>query len=108
MGVLRARNENRVFFECPGRLEQGPPASIGIYRLQARFFDGRPDGQSGIGNSLTADQQLLLYKRVKCIEGTSDVLPNDRQYLDLYATAWKYAETYNKELLRRIRAGTTN
>jgi hypothetical protein len=86
-------------------LGRGDGRFVGIYGYACS-----PPGldQSGMGSNLTDDQKLLRARGVVCIEGTSDVLPDDHQYLDLYRTAWIYAETYNHEFLRRIREGLVN
>ena len=83
-------------------LSRGDNKFVGIFG-----YTCSPPGldESGTGQALTADQQVLRSHGVVCIEGTGDVLPPDHQYMDLYQTAWKYAETYNRELLNRIRKG---
>ena len=86
-------------------LSHGDSKFVGIFG-----YTCSPPGldESGTGPDLTADERLLESHGVVCIEGTGDVLPPDRQYMDLFQTAWKYAETYNHELLSRIRKGQTN
>ena len=86
-------------------LRRGNSRFVGIYG-----YSCSPPGldQSGMGNALTPDQLLLMSKGVDCIDGTGDVIPDDRQYRDLYETAWHCAEVYNKELLRRIRIAIVN
>jgi hypothetical protein len=86
-------------------LRRGDGRFVGIYG-----YSCSPPGldENGKGSSFTADQRLEIVHGVKCIEGTSDVLPDDHQYLDFFQTAWKYAETYNHEYLRRIRKGLVN
>jgi hypothetical protein len=86
-------------------LKRGDGRFVGIYG-----YSCSPPGldETAKGNSFTADQRLEIAHGVKCIEGTSDALPDDNQYLDLFQTAWKYAETYNHEYLRRIRKELVN
>jgi hypothetical protein len=91
--------------DLDANLSSGNDRFVGIYG-----YSCSPPGldESAQGDSFTADQRLEISRGVKCIEGTSDVIPDDPQYRDLYQTAWKYAETYNTEYLRRIRKGLVN
>ena len=104
-GSLRKLNIVDPTQDLDDNLKRGDGRFVGIYG-----YSCSPPGldESGKGNTITADQQLEISHGVTCIEGTSDVIPDDHQYLDLFQTAWKYAETYNHEYLRRIRKGLVN
>lgn len=103
---LRKLNIGDPVKDLDANLARGESKFVGIFGYACS-----PPGldESGVGPGLTADERLMESHGVVCIEGTSDVLPpDDRQYMDLYQTAWKYAETYNRELLGRIRRGQIN
>ena len=91
--------------DLDANLSRGNDRFVGKYG-----YSCSPPGldENAKGNSFTADQRLEISHGVKCIEGTSDVIPDDPQYRDLFETAWKYARTYNTEYLRRIRKGRVN
>jgi hypothetical protein len=102
---LRPLNLSDPIKDLDAHLGRGDTKFVGI-----NGYSCSPPGldQNATGSELTADQRLQESRGVVCIEGTGDVLPADRQYMDLYQTAWKYAETYNLELLGRIRRGQVN
>jgi hypothetical protein len=102
---LRKLNVIDPIKDLDNNLSRGDSKFVGIYG-----YSCSPPGldEHAIGNSLTADQKLEVSLGVVCIEGTTDALPDDHQYMDLYKTAWMYAETYNHEYLRRIRKGSVN
>ena len=105
-GSLRKLNITNPISDVEYNVHNGETDFVGIYG-----YSCSPPGldqSGGVDKPLTPDQELLRYKRVKCIAGTGDVIPDDQQYRDLYQTAWVYAESYNRELLRRIRAGLVN
>jgi hypothetical protein len=91
--------------DLDSNLSRGNTRFVGIYG-----YSCSPPGfdENAKDHDFTADQKLEISHGVKCIEGTGDVIPDDPQYMDLYATAWKYAKTYNTEYLRRIRTGLVN
>ena len=102
---LRKLNIIDPIKDLDNNLKGGDKKFVGIYGISCA-----PPGldENAKGNSFTADQRLEIALGVKCIEGTTDALPDDPQYLDLYQTAWIYAESYNYEYLRRIRKGLVN
>jgi hypothetical protein len=102
---LRALNIVDPIKDLDAKLGRGDSQFVGIYGY-ACSAPGLDQSGTGPELTLTADQRLEESHGVVCINGTGDALPpDDRQYMDLYQTAWKYAETYNHELLARIRAG---
>jgi hypothetical protein len=104
-GQFRALNIADPIKDLDSNLDRWDTQFVGIngYTCSAPGLD-----QSAVGPDLaaTADQRLEQSHGVICIDGTGDVMPpDDRQYMDLYQTAWKYAEMYNHELLVRIHSG---
>jgi len=102
---LRAFNILDPIKDLDANLGRGDSKFVGIYGYSCSA-PGLDQSSTGPELKLTADQRLEESHGVACIDGTSDALPpDDRQYMDLYRTAWKYAEVYNHELLARIHRG---
>jgi hypothetical protein len=95
---LRKFNLENPVADLEAALQRGDRRFIGT--------NGYTCAAPGLDYSATStdEQNYVSTFGINCIEGTSDVV--DQQLLDLTHVADDYASTYNKELLRRIRAGS--
>jgi hypothetical protein len=94
---LRKLNLMNPIADLDGDIQRGDPSFVGI--------NGYTCFAPGIDNfgGTTDDQKLASSHPTHCMEGTGDVLSG--QLISLQKIAEDYAFTYNRELLRRIRAG---
>jgi hypothetical protein len=94
---LRKLNLTNPLADLDSDMQRGNPGFIGI--------NGYSCFAPGIDNfgGTSGDQKLASSFPLHCIDGTGDVLSG--QLLPLQKVAEDYAFTYNRELLRRIRAG---
>lgn len=76
-----------------------------LKRLDKRFIGvyGYSCCAPGTGDADWHLVQSMAYG-LRCLAGTGDIIESDQDKV-LMDKAWKYALTYNTELLRRIRAG---